>query len=142
MSSVTAGDDGLFHVGSVNEFVLNRFRVLDTPAGSVGVVRTSEGFHAVLNRCPHMGAPICVGFDLTSSTVPSRPFEYQIGHQDRVVRCPWHRWEFSIDTGQSIGNTNKGRLLRFPVIIEGRDVYIRYRNARVPSIANNEEAIS
>lgn len=130
MSDAASATEGLVHVDAVGNFELDRFKVVDTPAGSVGVVRTSDGFYAVLNRCPHMGAPICVGTDLTSSTVASRPFEYRIGHEHRVVRCPWHRWEFRVDTGESIGNTNKNRLLRFPVIVEGEQVYVRPRVTR------------
>ncbi len=126
--------------GSVDEFVLNRFRLVDTPAGSVGVVRTTDGFYAVLNRCPHMGAPVCVGTDLTSSAVSDKPFHYVIAHEERVVRCPWHRWEFRVDTGESIGKTNKGRLLRFPVIVEGSEVYVQYRGQR-PTRARTEEAV-
>ncbi len=123
-------DNDRVRAGVVDEFVLNRFRVVDTPAGAIGVVRTTDGFYAVLNRCPHMGAPVCVGTDLTTSTVASRPFEYRLAHEDRVVRCPWHRWEFRVDTGESIGNTTKARLLRFPVIVEGAEVFVQYRAAR------------
>lgn len=138
--SATARADGLIHAGHVDAFVLNRFKILDTPAGSVGVVRADDGFHAVLNRCPHMGAPVCVGTDLTNSTVPSRPFEYRVGHEMRVVRCPWHRWEFRVDTGESIGNTNRGRLLRFPVILKGEEVYVQPRPIRTAQPARMEPA--
>lgn len=140
--SATARREGLVHAGSVDAFVLNRFRIVDTPAGSVGVVRTDDGFYAVLNRCPHMGAPVCVGTDLTNSTTPSRPFEYRVGYQARVVRCPWHRWEFRVDTGESIGNTNKGRLLRFSVIVEGEQVYVEPRPIRAAQPTHREAVAS
>lgn len=140
MSDQTGTEAARVHAGVVDQFVLNRFRIVDTPAGPVGVVRTDAGFYAVLNRCPHMGAPVCVGTDLTSTTVATKPFTYTVAHQDRVVRCPWHRWEFRVDTGESIGNTNKGRLLRFPVILEGTEVYVQYRGPR-SSAAREKESV-
>jgi nitrite reductase/ring-hydroxylating ferredoxin subunit len=117
-------------VGKVTEFAPNKFPIVETENGLVGVVKTDNGFHAVLNRCPHMGAPVCVGSDVTSTTIPSKPFEYILGHENFVVRCPWHRWEFRIDTGQSIGNVTSARLLTFDVEVDGQDVFVLGRASR------------
>ena len=39
-------------------------------------------FHAVDNRCPHMGYPMSKG-----------------SIRDGVLICHWHHWEFDLDTG-------------------------------------------
>jgi nitrite reductase (NADH) small subunit len=117
-------------VGKVTEFARNKFRIVETENGSVGVVKTENGFHAVRNRCPHMGASVCAGSDVTSTTIPSKPFEYILGHENFVVRCPWHRWEFRIDTGQNIGNVTSARLLTFDVEVDGQDVFVLGRALR------------
>lgn len=116
--------------GKIEDFASNKFRIVETEAGSVGVVKTDSGFHAVINRCPHMGAPVCAGSNVTSTTVASKPFEYIVGHEHLVVRCPWHRWEFRIDTGQNIGNVTRGRLLTFDVEVDGQNVYVLGRASK------------
>src|SRR5258707_4831490 len=110
--------------GAVADFELNKFRVVNTDTGSIGVVRTADGFHAVLNRCPHMGAPICVGSDVTKTTRSNKPFDYSLDYDHDVVRCPWHRWEFRLDTGESAGGTTKGRLMRYVVEDDEEQVFV------------------
>jgi nitrite reductase/ring-hydroxylating ferredoxin subunit len=110
--------------GGIDEFVLNKFRIVDTPVGSVGVVRTSKGFFAVRNRCPHMDGPICLGSMVTSTTAPSRPFEYLVDHEHAVVRCPWHRWEFDIATGENVGRITRARLATYRVELRDREVFV------------------
>ena len=68
---------------------------------------------------------------------PSRPFEYELDREDMVVRCPWHRWEFRVETGQSVGDTTRARLLSFRVHVQGDEVFVErqpQRVAAVPSI--------
>lgn len=117
-------------VGKVTEFIPNKFRIVEIENGSVGVVKTDNGFYAVRNRCPHMGASVCAGSDVTSTTIPSKPFEYILGHENFVVRCPWHRWEFRIDTGRNIGNVTSSRLLTFDVEVDGQDVFVLGRASK------------
>jgi 3-phenylpropionate/trans-cinnamate dioxygenase ferredoxin subunit len=111
------------HAGTVDEFRLDEFRIVDVPGGSIGVVRTARGFFAVRNRCPHMGADVCLG-SVTSTMLPAAPFEYRLGLESTVVRCPWHRWEFQVDTGESVGKVTTKRLVTYDVEIDGDDVYV------------------
>jgi nitrite reductase/ring-hydroxylating ferredoxin subunit len=115
--------------GQVGDYELNQFRIVETGTLSIGVVRTERGFFAVLNKCPHMGAPVCVGSKASLTMRLSRPFEYELDHDDLVVRCPWHRWEFRVQTGKAVGNTTRARLLSFPVLVEGNEVFVERREA-------------
>jgi nitrite reductase (NADH) small subunit len=117
------------HVGPLEELPLDEFRIIQVPGGSIGVVRTEVGVYAVRNRCPHMGAEICTrGADNTM--LPSRPFEYEVGHEHLIVRCPWHRWEFRIDSGESIGHITSKRLITYEVELDGGEVYVVRRSKR------------
>ena len=40
-----------------------------------------------------MGASMCAG-SLCGTFVASAPHEMVYGRHDRVIRCPWHGWEF------------------------------------------------
>lgn len=114
--------------GKVSDFELDKFRIFDTPIGSVGVAKTDNGFVAFRNRCPHQGAPICVGSKLARTTLAEKPFEYDLDPSGPVVRCPWHRWEFHVESGESVGNITRGRLAKFPVEVEGDDVFVALPN--------------
>ena len=73
-------------------------RVVAVVAGrSVGVVRAPDGsLHGVRDRCPHHGAPLCRG--VVQRRTLGTPGRYELG--DRLVlRCPWHGWEFDLETG-------------------------------------------
>lgn len=50
----------------------------------IAMFRIGDEFFALPNRCSHKGGPLCEG-DL----VPSR----------KVIRCPWHLWNWSLETG-------------------------------------------
>jgi nitrite reductase (NADH) small subunit len=126
--------------GTVADFHLNRFRTFEQGGRSIGVVRTSDGFYAILNRCPHMAAPLCVGYDAARTTAPAGPFQYRLEEAYYVVRCPSHRWEFRLDTGESVAGVTKGRLIQYPVIVEGRDVYVELKPIKRASVDTGRSA--
>ncbi len=89
---------------------------------SVGVFRVGEKFHALLNVCPHRGAPLCEGLQC-GTTAPTDKAEF-IYHRDKeIVRCAWHGWEFDIATGKSLVDPQvKART--FPVTVEQGNVFV------------------
>jgi nitrite reductase/ring-hydroxylating ferredoxin subunit len=64
----------------------------------IGVVRDPIGGRLVgiRNRCPHQGGPLCLGMVRERGT--GTPGRYALGEQ-RILRCPWHGWEFDLDSG-------------------------------------------
>jgi nitrite reductase/ring-hydroxylating ferredoxin subunit len=47
-----------------------------------------------------------------------------------VVTCPWHRWEFVLDTGESYCHVTTKRLVTYPVEIESGEVYVIMKGRR------------
>ena len=66
----------------------------------IGIFNVKDEFFALINRCPHEGAPLCIGPILGRFTA-DRPGEYRLERHGEMLRCPWHGWEFDIKTGQS-----------------------------------------
>ena len=67
----------------------------------VGVVWDDERgtAHGVRNRCPHSGAPLCLG--RVRDREGGSPGAYALTGR-RVLRCPWHGWEFDLETGRCL----------------------------------------
>ena len=116
-------------VGSVEEFEENRFRVFEIAGRPIGVVRRGEEFFAVRNRCPHQGAEICGG-RVSGTMLASSPGEYRYSDAEPVLACPWHRWEFRLADGGSVGDVTGKRLVTYEVEVEDREVYVKLRAGR------------
>lgn len=90
---------------------------------SIGLYRTPDGFHALLNVCPHRGAPLCEGL-VCGTTKPTDGREFIYHKENEIVRCSWHGWEFDIRTGVSLVDPEvKAR--RFDVIVDGEDLFVQ-----------------
>jgi nitrite reductase/ring-hydroxylating ferredoxin subunit len=62
----------------------------------IGVLMDGDEPKAIRNRCPHMGAPLCLGTVRRRET--GAPGSYRLEDR-RVLHCPWHGWEFDLDSG-------------------------------------------
>jgi nitrite reductase (NADH) small subunit len=110
-------------VGTVAELRRAGCRVLELEGRSVGVVSVGDTFFAVHDRCPHMGASMCAG-TLGGTFVPSAPHQLLYGHHDRVIRCPWHGWEFDLESGRSLLEPARFGLKTYRVTVEDGDVVV------------------
>lgn len=88
-------------IGTVAELRSTGCRIVEVDGRRVGVVAVDDGFYAVQDRCPHMGAPMCAG-TLGGTFLAAGAHELVYGRHDRVLRCPWHGWEFDLETGRSL----------------------------------------
>jgi nitrite reductase/ring-hydroxylating ferredoxin subunit len=116
-------------VGSVEDFDEGRFRVFEIAGRPIGVVRTGEGFYAVRNRCPHQGAEICAG-RVAGTMLASEPGHFAYSDAESVLACPWHRWEFRLADGTSVGSVTNKRLVTYEVEVEDGEVYVKLRGGR------------
>ncbi|WP_405146701.1 Rieske (2Fe-2S) protein [Nocardia salmonicida] len=102
-------------VASVAEIPPNERKIVELDGRRVGVFNIDGEFFALLDHCPHAGAPLCSYgsvFGVPSAEVPGGPIEYERG---RSLRCPWHQWEFDIRTGQSWYDPRNARVRKYDV---------------------------
>lgn len=91
-------------------------RQVDLDGRTICVANVDGVVYALRDTCPHQGASLCRG-TLGSTMLPSQPREYVVGLEGMVLRCPWHGWEFRVDTGVSLFDP-RTRVKTYPVTIE------------------------
>jgi nitrite reductase (NADH) small subunit len=101
-------------VGSAEDVRRDGCRVVSVDGRPVGVISVGDEFFAIADRCPHMGASMCTG-SLAGTFVPSAPHELVYGRHERVIRCPWHGWEFDLESGRSLLEPGRYGLRTFVV---------------------------
>jgi nitrite reductase/ring-hydroxylating ferredoxin subunit len=95
--------------------------MLDLGGHRVGLYRVGGTLHALADRCPHRGAPLCAGRIATPVAAGAGGLE--LGRPQSIVRCPWHKWEFDIATGRSLVDARL-RVRRYAVRIDGGEVVV------------------
>lgn len=113
---------GKIEVGLASEIAPGEKKIVEEGALSIGVYNIGGAFFAIKNVCPHAGAPLCQGHIQTTHR-PSEVGKYDPALEGRVLRCPWHGWEFDIVTGKGLYDT-KSRVATYPVTI-GEDGKVR-----------------
>jgi nitrite reductase/ring-hydroxylating ferredoxin subunit len=97
-------------------------RVVELAGHRIGVFCVDGGYHALADRCPHRGAPLC-----TSGQVVSRVAwvgdERRVTHPGALVRCPWHKWDFEIASGRCEVD-DRLRVRRYAVRVEGGELVV------------------
>jgi len=88
-------------VGAISEFEDRQFRIVSAGGHEIGVLRWSERFFAVHNRCPHQKGPVCLGV-LSGRLGSSSPGSMELDESRPVVACPWHGWEFELESGRAV----------------------------------------
>jgi 3-phenylpropionate/trans-cinnamate dioxygenase ferredoxin subunit len=81
------------------------------------VFHVNGEFSALLNRCPHAGAPLEKAACVARLTSPE-PGVYQRSRVGELLRCAWHGWEFDMRNGQSYFDPKRVKIRSYPVAIE------------------------
>lgn len=113
---------GWHDVGAVADLEREGRLVARVGGREVGVVRdpATGRLHAVRNRCPHHGAPLARGTVVERHA--GRPGEYALAGR-RVLHCPWHGWEFELDSG-ACADDSRLRVAVYPVRVDGDRVLV------------------
>jgi nitrite reductase/ring-hydroxylating ferredoxin subunit len=111
-------------VAGVDEVAPGKAKIVTVNDKQIGIFQEGGNYYAILNVCPHNKAEVCKG-RVTGTLFSSTPGEYEMRHDKLVLRCPWHRWEFSLDTGKSVIPSVKERLLTYEVKAEDGNIFVK-----------------
>jgi nitrite reductase/ring-hydroxylating ferredoxin subunit len=89
----------------------------------IGVVRVGDEIHALADRCPHRGAPLCSAGEVVTDILRCDDGTLTLGEEGALIRCPWHKWDFEIASGRSPVDVRM-RVRRYAVRWEGTDVVV------------------
>lgn len=88
-------------LGPVDDYPLQQVRIVDVGARQIGIVRWGDRVFAISNLCSHQGGPVCEGV-LSGQLIASQPGELAVDEGRPTLACPWHGWEFDLNTGRAL----------------------------------------
>ena len=91
-------------------------KVVGVEGRDIVVFHVNGEFFALLNRCPHAGAPLDKAACVARLTSPE-PGVYQRSRVGELLRCGWHGWEFDMRNGQSWFDPKRVKVRAFPVAV-------------------------
>src|SRR5437868_7150722 len=92
-------------------------KVVELDGRDIVIFHVNGEFFALLNRCPHEGAPLDKAACVARLTSPE-PGVYVRDRVGELLRCAWHGWEFDMRNGQSWFAPKRVKVRSFPVAVE------------------------
>jgi nitrite reductase/ring-hydroxylating ferredoxin subunit len=112
------------HVCAVEDLPPGTMKLVPAGKFGVGVYNVDGSLYAIANYCAHEGAPLCAGYvGATNEFAPDAPDQLRRTREGRILRCPWHNWEFDITTGQNLADPRR-RVRTYDVHITDGEVYL------------------
>ena len=93
-------------------------KVVGVDGRDIVVFHVNGEFFALLNRCPHAGAPLEKAACVARLTSPE-PGVYERSRVGELLRCAWHGWEFDMRNGQSWFDPKRFKVRTYPVVGRG-----------------------
>jgi nitrite reductase/ring-hydroxylating ferredoxin subunit len=95
--------------------------LLEVGGREVGIFCIKGRLVAWENRCPHQGGPVCTGELIGRAELVLADDKTVVREQRSSIRlnlaCPWHGWEYDIETG--VCPALPSRRLRPVLLVEG-----------------------
>jgi nitrite reductase/ring-hydroxylating ferredoxin subunit len=104
-------------VARLDDFAPGDRVVVEAARRSVGVFRVGEDFYALRNRCPHLGAPLCLG-EVHPDLLASAPGRVEPVEGSWTIACPWHGWEYDLATGRSRTDPTTLKVRTYPAGVD------------------------
>ena len=114
-------------VGKASEFKDGERQIIRIGDAEIGVFRHEGEFYAYSNYCLHQGGPACEGLTIARVEERLRPDKTSMGlyfsEKDMNFVCPWHGYEFNIETGVCAGDPRL-KIKKFETVVRGGDLYL------------------
>ncbi len=93
-------------------------RCLDAGGRAIVVFNVDGRFFGLRDVCPHRGARLSGGTLVGGAVSAREPGEYEYDSGRRLLKCPWHGWEFDLETGKSWVDPVRSRVRTYQVELE------------------------
>jgi nitrite reductase (NADH) small subunit len=116
-------------VGAVEEFEGDGIHLRRVGHRDLGILLSGGRAVAIRNVCPHAGAPLCRGVLAPLIVGDAREKALSVVHADEerlVLQCPWHGWEFDVDTGRALAD-ERMRVKTYPLLVRDGRVLVDLR---------------
>lgn len=110
-------------VGNVNQVRSTEPLIVKIKGKEIGVFHEDGKWYAIKNSCPHKQAPLCEG-TVSGTMIPSKVCEFRFGMEGTVLRCPWHGWEFDLNTGKALFGISDRKVATYDVYVENDEIYV------------------
>jgi nitrite reductase/ring-hydroxylating ferredoxin subunit len=116
-------DSKILYFGKIKELSSDKFVIKNIDGINVGAAKINNNYKVILNVCPHAAAEVCKGIirDLIFSNTVG---EFLINENNQTLVCPWHRWEFDLNTGKSVVKS-KLKIRIFETFVENENLYFK-----------------
>jgi 3-phenylpropionate/trans-cinnamate dioxygenase ferredoxin subunit len=126
-----------FVVGRTDDLGEGEGMLVTVANRSIGIFKVGGDFYGLMNKCPHLGGPLCKG-RLTGALTSDGPGHFKYDRETTLIVCPWHGWEYDVRTGQSYLNPKTAAARPYQVQVEnGGEVSIEIDEGRV-GVANGD----
>ncbi len=102
-------------------------RIIVENRRQIGIIRAKGRLHAFANICPHQGGPVCDGLlihRVEDVIAPDKTYHgMRFSPDDLHLVCPWHGWEFDIESGRCAGD-GRHALRRYETLERDDAIYV------------------
>lgn len=112
------------NVGRLDDIPDTDALIVDIEGRPIGVFKRGDKVYAVKNLCPHKRAPLARGTVEGTMLPTACAGEFNYGMENQVVRCPWHGWEFDLETGKCLFGVSDSKIKIYPVSVREGQVYV------------------
>jgi nitrite reductase (NADH) small subunit len=110
-----------------DDFSEETVKIVEVRGIEIGIFRKAGSYYAYRNVCPHQGGPVCEGMQIpkviTELSQDKTFRKNNFATEEMHIVCPWHGWEFKLDTGEAMGNPAI-RLRRYDVVERDGKIYL------------------
>ena len=114
-------------VGEVHEFDDEQRKIMEADGREIVVFQHKGRFYAFENNCLHQGGPVGEGILIGKVEAVLDDEKRVLGErfsEDEIhLVCPWHGWEYDIETGRCAGDRRR-RLAKYEAVQRGDSVYV------------------
>ncbi|WP_144902520.1 Rieske (2Fe-2S) protein [Halobellus captivus] len=122
--TIAIGGDEYTRVAAVGDIESNRGIAVSVDGIEIAVFNADGEFYAISNRCAHQSAPMCkAGEKKINAEHTWTESRGGVNAEACTVSCPWHLWEWDLETGKN--EASGQRIATFDVAVRDEDIFVR-----------------